>query len=91
MWLVHKHWYKHIKISSIMWFVLKIWVWSVFDILKLSQVHVCIAALPGIVYKSLSHEYHYLIHRTSLTAKFYIQTEECLYGCRSTLNCGLFL
>jgi hypothetical protein len=72
MWLVHKQCL--IKIPSIIiWFVLKIWVWSVFDTLKLGQVHIYIATLPGIVYGSLSHEYHYLIPRTTLTAKFYIQ------------------
>jgi len=29
-----------------MWFVLKIWVWFVYDTLKLGQVHVYIATLP---------------------------------------------
>ena len=55
-----------------MWFVLKIWVWSVYDTLKLGQVHVYIATLPGTVHWSRSIEYHYLIPRTTLTAKFFI-------------------
>jgi hypothetical protein len=55
MWHVHKQWYKHIKISSIiMWFVLKIWVWSVLDTLKLSQVHICMATLR-VLYMSHCH------------------------------------
>jgi len=42
--------------------------------LKLGQVHVFTATLPGTVYGSLSHEYHYLIPRTTLTVTiFYIQ------------------
>jgi len=47
-------------------------VWSIYDTLTLGQVHVFIATLPGTVYGSLSVEYHYLIPRTTLTAKFFI-------------------
>jgi len=49
------------------------WVWSVYDTLKLGQVHVFIATLPDTAYGSHSQEYHYFIPRTARTANFYIQ------------------